>query len=434
MSRKYQDDRRSFLKMLSAAPLFATLGAHNLAAAVAGTASKAVASDASAEVYTRLGIRPLINARGTWTYLTGSLQLPEARKAAELASHHFVDIFELQRAAGRKLAELSGAEDGMITSGAAGAMASATAGCIAGTDQKNIWQLPDTTGLKNEVIMLGGRISFDSAIRLCGAKLVLAGDVNELTAAINSRTAMVYTTFHDEARLVPAIQATKAAGVPMLIDAAAGIPPFENVTRFAKMGADMFTFSGGKGLGGPQCSGLLFGRHDLMEAARANSAPWEGSVCRSMKVGKEEIIGIIAALEYWSKADLNALNAEWKSRVERAQKLIDTVPGVTTNIAIPTGGNSYPTLSVTWDEARFGLTVDECAEQLRAGEPRIEVLTNNNPSLLTTVHEGMPNSTPRAPRPNRISIISMTLQAGEDLIVGNRLRQVLEEARKKAAV
>jgi uncharacterized pyridoxal phosphate-dependent enzyme len=430
--RTYQDDRRSLLKMLVAAPLFATLGARKLSAAVTGVASKAAASDASAEVYTRLGVRPLINARGTWTYLTGSLELPEVRKAAELASHHFVDMFELQRAAGKRLAELSGAEDGMITTGSAGAMASATAACMAGTDQKNIWQLPDTTGLKDEVIMLGGRISFDSAIRLCGAKLLLAGDVDALTKAINPKTAMVYTAWHDETRLAPAIKVTKAAGVPILIDDAAGIPPFENVTRFAKMSADMYCFSGGKGLGGPQSSGLLFGRHDLMEAARANSAPWEGSICRSMKVGKEEIIGVLAALEYWSKADLNALNLEWKARVERAQKLIDTVPGVTTSITIPTGGNSYPTLSVTWDEAKFGLTVDQCAEQMRAGEPRIEVLTNNNPSLLTTVHEGMPTSVPRAPRANRISIISMTLQPGEDLIVGNRLRQVLEDARKKS--
>jgi uncharacterized pyridoxal phosphate-dependent enzyme len=436
MLREHQDGRRSFLKLLAAAPLFATIGGRNLAAAVASVTSKKAAADASAEVYTRLGIRPLINARGTWTYLTGSLELPEVRKAAELASHHFVDMFELQRAAGKRLAELSGAEDGMITTGSAGAMASATAACMAGTDQKNIWQLPDTTGMKNEVVMLGGRISFDSAIRLCGAKLVMCGSPDELASKLNSNTAMVYTAFHDEARLVPAIKITKAAGVPMLIDDAAGIPPFENVTRFAKMGADMFCFSGGKGLGGPQSSGLLFGRHDLMEAARANSAPWEGSICRSMKVGKEEIIGVLAALEYWSKADLNALNAEWKSRVERTKKLVDTVPGVVTAIAIPTGGNSYPTLSVQWDEAKFGLTVDQCAEQMRAGEPRIEVLTNNNPSLLTTVHEGMPNAAPRAgraPRANRVSIISMTLQPGEDVIVGNRLRQVLNDARKKAS-
>ena len=430
------DDRRSFLKLLAAAPLFATLGARSLAASVAAATSKKTAADASAEVYTSLGIRPLINARGTWTYLTGSLELPECRRAAELASHHFVDMFELQRAAGKRLAEISGAEDGMVTTGSAGAIASATAACIAGTDQKNIWQLPDTTGLKDEVIMLGGRISFDSAIRLCGAKLVMAGNVDALSAALNSKTAMIYTAWHDD-RVAAAQKVATAAGVPLLVDDAAGIPPFDNLTRFAKMGIDMYCFSGGKGLGGPQASGLLLGRHDLMEAARANSAPWEGSICRSMKVGKEEIIGLLAAVEYWSKADLNALNKEWQSRVERTQKLVDTVPGVTTNINTPTGGNSYPTLNVSWDETKFGLTIDQCAELMRAGEPRIEVLTNNNPSLLTTVHEGMPNPTPgaaRAPRAPRLSIISMTLQPGEELIVGNRLRQVLNDARKKAGV
>ncbi len=136
--------------------------------------------------------------------------------------------------------------------------------------------------------MLGGCTSFDSAIRLCGGKLVLCGSVDELSPKLNSNTAMVYTTFRDEERLVPAIKITKAAGVPMLIDDAAGIPPLENVTGFAKLRADMFCFSGGKGLSGPQCSGLLFGRHDLIEAARANTAPREGSICRPMKVGKED--------------------------------------------------------------------------------------------------------------------------------------------------
>ena len=431
--RKESEDRRSFLKLLSAAPLFATLGARNLAAAVTSTGGKSSWEDASTEVYTRLGVRPLINARGTWTYLTGSLELPEVRKACELASHHFVDMSELQRAAGKRLGEISGAEDGIVTDGAAAAIATATAACIAGTDPKNVWQLPDTAGLKSEVVMLGGRIAFDSAIRLCGAKLVLCPTVDELSSKLNSNTAMVYTTFRDDERLVPALKITKAAGVPVLVDDAAGIPPFENVTRFAKLGADMFCFSGGKGLCGPQASGLLFGRHDLMEAARANSDPWEGSICRPMKVGKEEIIGVLAALEYWSKADLNALNEEWRSRVERTKKLVDTVPGVTTDINIPTGGNSYPTLNVIWDEAKFGLTVDECAQQLRAGEPRIEVLTNNNPSLVPAVREGMAASGAHRPqRPNHISIISMTLQPGEDVIVGNRLRQVLNDARKKA--
>jgi L-seryl-tRNA(Ser) seleniumtransferase len=217
MPGRQSEDRRSILKMLAAAPLFATLGARN-AAAVTSTVTKAAGksswNDASSEIYTKLGVRPLINARGTWTYLTGSLQLPEVRKACELASHRFVDMSELQRAAGKRLAELSGAEDGMITDGASAAIATATAACMAGTDQKNIWQLPDTTGLKGEVVMLGGRISFDSSIRLCGAKLVLCGTVDELASKLNSNTAMVYTTFHDEARLGPAIKDHQGRGRP----------------------------------------------------------------------------------------------------------------------------------------------------------------------------------------------------------------------------
>src|ERR1700753_3019345 len=164
------NDRRSFLTLLAADPLFATIASRSLASTVAVTTGRSP----SADVYTRLGVRPLINARGTWTYLSGSLELPGVRQAVEAASRQFVDLFELQRAAGKRLAELSGAESGMVTSGSAGAMALATAGCIAGTDPKNVWQLPDTTGLKSEVIMMGGRSEFDSAIRLAGGKLVVA--------------------------------------------------------------------------------------------------------------------------------------------------------------------------------------------------------------------------------------------------------------------
>src|SRR5580698_5235085 len=316
------NDRRSFLKLLAAAPLFATIASRSFASTVAATTGKSSAAD----VYTRLGVRPLINARGTWTYLSGSLELPGVREAVEAASRQFVDLFELQRAAGKKLAELSGAESGMVTSGSAGAMALATAGCIAGTDPKNVWQLPDTTGLKHEVVMLGGRSAFDNAIRLAGGQLVLAHAVEDLSAAMNGQTAMVYTTWRDD-RLVKALEITKKAGVPLLLDDAAGIPPFDNLSRYAKIGVDLYCFSGGKGLSGPQCSGILLGRKDLIDAALANNNPWEGAVCRAMKVGKEEIIGILAALDYWSHADLDALNKEWRSRVERIEKLVQTVPG-----------------------------------------------------------------------------------------------------------
>ncbi len=425
--RLQNNDRRSFLKLLAAAPLFATIGSRSLANTVAATAGKS----SSADVYTRLGVRPFINARGTWTYLSGSLELPEVQRAVENASQHFVDMFELQRGVGKRLAELSGAESGMVTSGSAGAMALATAACIAGSDPKNVWQLPDTTGLKSEVVMLGGRSAFDSAIRLAGGKLVLAHGVDHLQSAITSQTAMVYTTWRDE-RLPRALTITRSAGIPLLLDDAAGIPPYENLTRYSKLGVDLYCFSGGKGLRGPQCSGILLGRKHLIDAALANNNPWEGSVCRAMKVGKEEIIGMLAAVEYWSHADLNALNKEWRGRVERIAKLVETVPGVTTNITIPEEGNSYPTLTVLWDEARFGLTVAQCDQHLREGEPRIEVLTNTNPSLVPVVREGDDPKRKQEAHPNQLQIISMTLRAGEDLTVGNRLRQILATARKES--
>jgi seryl-tRNA(Sec) selenium transferase len=424
------NDRRSFLKLLVAVPLFASIGSRKLLANTVATATRRSSTE---DGYRRFGVQTLINARGTWTYLSGSLELLEVRKALADASHHFVDIFELQLAVGKYLAKLSGAESGMVTSGSAGAIAVATAGCMAGTDPKNVWQLPDTTGMKGEVVMLGGRSAFDSAIRLCGAKLVVAPTVDDLKTALTSQTAMVYMGW-DGDRLIAALKITKAAGVPLFLDEADDIPPFSNFSRFAKMGVDLYCFSGGKGLCGPYASGLLLGRQDLITAALANTNPWEGAVCRPMKVGKEEIMGIIPAVDYWSKADLNVLNAEWTARVKRIAKLVNTVSGVKTDIAISEGGNAYPTLRIEWDEAKFGLTVPQCAEQLRTGQHRIETLTGSNPSAVPRNTNRTANYTqPQRHRPSRMRIISMSLQPEEDLIVGNRLRQILEAARKQAA-
>jgi len=419
-------DRRYFMKLASAAPLLAYVAAQDFAQKALGAVGKMAAND---NIYSRIGVRPFINGRGTWTYLSGSLELPEVRAAKQAAAHHFVDIFELQHGASRRLAELSGAEAGMVTSGAAGAMAGATAACIAGTDPAKIWQLPDTTGLKHEVVMHGGRSAFDSAIRLTGGKLVLARTDDEVRGAINEKTAMIYTTSLGK-RLEKIIAIAKDTKVPMLLDDAAGIPPIENLKLYAKMGADLYCFSGGKGLAGPQCSGVLLGRKDLIEAAMANTSPWEGAVCRAMKVGKEEVMGCLAAIEAWMKMDLSALNRQWNERAVRIQKLVDTVPGVKTEIQIPEEGNRYPTVVVTWDEAAWGFTVADCDKKLREGEPRIEVLTSSNPSLVPAVHEGYEN--PKAVKePDRIEIVSMTLQPGEDLIVGKRLREILSQARKK---
>ena len=419
-------DRRSFIKWAAALPLLGQIAAQDLFGNVQGAIGKGPAEN----VYRRLGVRTLINCRGSWTYLSGSLELPEVRAAQLEAGKHYVDMMELQAGVGKRLAELTGAESGMVTSGAAGAMASATAACIAGNDPAKIWQLPDTTGLKHEVVMVGGRSAFDSAIRLAGGQLVLVHSPEELQNALNEKTAMIYTTELGE-QLAKEIAIAKGARVPLLLDDAAGIPPIDNIKLYAKMGADLYTFSGGKGLMGTQCSGLLLRRKDLIEAALANPSPWEGAVCRPMKVGKEEIIGCLTAVETWLKMDLNALTREWNGRVQRIAKLVETVPGVKTDIQIPKGGNRYPTLTVTWDQQAWGFTVADCARKLSEGDPRIEVLTKSNPSLVPAVSEGSPN--PKEPEfSDQLQIVSMNVRPGEDVIVGRILRGILSAARKAA--
>src|SRR5438552_4730208 len=254
--------RRGFTRLAAAAPLLGHTAARN----VLVSAATALGKDSRQNVYTRLGVKTIINCRGTWTYLSGSLEFPEVRAAQREAAEYFVNMFELQHAASRRLAELTGAEAGMVTSGAAGAMASAAAACMAGSDPKYIWQLPDTTGLKQEVIMVGGRSAFDNAIRLTGAKLVLVGTAEELANAINQNTAMIYTN-HLGSDLQTEIDVEIKYRISMILDDSAGIPPIANIKLYAQMGLDMYTFSGGKGLRGPQCSGLLLGRKDLIEAA-----------------------------------------------------------------------------------------------------------------------------------------------------------------------
>jgi len=415
------------MKLFAAAPLLSQIAARDLYA----QAASAIGHDPRQNVYTRLGVKTVINCRGTWTYLSGSLEFPEVRQAQVEAAQHFVNMLELQRAVGKRLAELTGAESGIITSGAAGAMAAATAACMAGADDKHIWQLPDTTGLKHEVIMVGGRSAFDSAIRLTGAKLVLTYSPEELTNAINDNTAMIYTTdLGDKLKQVLAI--AKDHKVPMLLDDAAGIPPADNAKLYARMGIDMYCFSGGKGLRGPQCSGLLLGRKDLIEAALLNCSPREGAVCRPMKVGKEEIIGCLTALETWLNLDEKKIYAEWNERVDRIRKLVETVPGVKTDIFIPDDGNRYPTLKIFWDQQAWHYSIADCVAELRAGDPVIEVLGVDNPSLVTTVREGNPNHKERK-APDHIELVSMTIKPGEEMIVGQRLRTLLGAAQKKSA-
>ena len=426
-----EPSRRGFMKMLAASPLLAQIAAQGLYVKSAA----AMGLDPKSNVYSRLGVKTVINCRGTWTYLSGSLQFPEAREAQAEAGRYFVNMVELHHAVGRRLAELTGAESGVITSGAAGAMAAATAACMAGSDPQKIWQLPDTAGLKHEVIMVGGRSAFDSAIRLTGAKLVLVEKPDDIANAITPSTAMIYTTDLKE-KLEREASIAKQHNVPLLLDDAAGIPPIDNIKLYARMKLDLYTFSGGKGLRGPQCSGVLLGRKDLIEAAVRNSCPYEGAVCRPMKVGKEEVIGCLTAIETWLNTDSKKLYDEWNARVDRIAKLVNTVPGVQTEIYIPDDGNRYPTLRISWDQEAWGFGIKDCVQTLREGDPVIEVLGIDNPSLVSAVHEGIekPKPNPKELKThNHIELVSMTIQPGEEMIVGDRLRSILGSARKGKA-
>jgi len=419
-------NRRGFMKMLAASPLLAQVTAQQMYEKSAA----AIGLDTKETVYSRLGVKTVVNCRGTWTYLSGSLQFPEVRAAQTEAAKYFVNMVELQHAVGRRLAELTGAESGMITSGAAGAMAAATAACMAGSDPQKIWQLPDTTGLKHEVVMVGGRSAFDNAIRLAGAKLIIVEKPEEIAGAITGNTAMIYTTDLGD-KLVREVAIAKEHSVPMLLDDAAGIPPVENMKLYAEMKIDLYTFSGGKGLRGPQCSGVLLGRKDLIEAALRNSAPFEGAVCRPMKVGKEEVIGCLTAVETWLRIDSKKLYSEWNTRMDRIARLVETVPGVKTEIYVPDGGNRYPTLKISWDQQAWGFTIGDCVKKLREGDPVIEVLGADNPSLVSAVREGVPKPDKKEIKEqSHIELVSMTIQPGEEMIVGQRLRAILGSARK----
>ena len=431
MPFRKEPNRRSLLKMLAASPLLAQIAAQGLYVKSAA----AIGLNPNSNVYSRLGVKTIINCRGTWTYLSGSLQFPEAREAQAEAGRYFVNMVELQHAVGRRLAELTGAESGIITSGAAGAMAAATAACMAGSDPQRIWQLPDTTGLKHEVIMVGGRSAFDSAIRVAGAKLVLVEKSEDISNALTANTAMIYTTDLKE-KLERQAAIAKQHNVPLLLDDAAGIPPIDNIKLYAKMKLDLYTFSGGKGLRGPQCSGVLLGRKDLIEAALRNSCPYEGAICRPMKVGKEEVIGCLTAIETWLNTDSKKLYDEWTARVDRIAKLVETVPGVQTGIYVPDDGNRYPTLRVSWDQQAWNFGITDCVQKLREGDPVIEVLGVDNPSLVSAVLEGKEEPQPNAKelkKQNHIELVSMTIQPGEEMIVGDRLRSILSSARKGKA-
>ena len=402
MRQFFSSTRRDFLK---AGTLAAGLGALKPSRLYAS-----YLASQHGEIYRQLGVRPLINADGTLTTLTGSLLVPQAREAMVAASQHFVSLEELQRAAGARIAQLLGAEAAMVTSGSAGAILLATAACVTEGDDAKIRRVPDTTGMKNEVIIpRAHRIPFDHAARTVGVQLIEVDTVEEVEAAIGAQTAMLFFVNSAESRgeigRDEFIRVGKRAGIPVFNDAAAELPPVENLTGFVAEGWALVCISGGKALRGPQASGILLGRRDLIEAAHKNNNPNGDTVGRVAKVGKEEIMALLAALEVYTRRDHDAEERLWRGFLSRITSDVERVPTVRTEVFMPPARH-VPNLRVQWDADAVSLSYDDCRMALWDGEPRIAVWSSADD----------------------ITLNPMNLQPGEDRIIGLRLGELLRAA------
>jgi uncharacterized pyridoxal phosphate-dependent enzyme len=340
----------------------------------ARTRQAATEDKEAGELYRSIGVRPLINARGTYTIITGSETLPEVKKAMDEASRAYVEMDELMDGVGKRLAELTGAEWGIVTAGCCAALTHCTAACLAGTNPERMERLPDLTGLKSEVIIPAySRNVYDHAVRMTGVKIVEIQDASELEPAFNERTAMIYILAGpgDTGPLgTQAVsEAAKRHNVPVIVDAAAEILTIPNV--HLQRGATAVAYSGGKCIRGPQAAGLLLGDKNLLQAAWANSAPHH-AFGRSLKVGKEEIMGMLAATEMWSKRNHDAEWRQWQAWLQQISASVTQVAGVTTRVQDPEGlSNRTPVLQIEWDGARVGITGHEVSKVLLDIEPRI---------------------------------------------------------------
>ncbi len=361
-------------KNISRREMFRVGAAAGALGAPGGTAAPSAATSIADNVYTRIGVRPFINCTATYTINGGALVLPEVRAAMEEASRYSVNIDELMEKVGARLAKLLGCEAAIVTAGAAAALTHATAACVAGADPEKMRQLPDTTGLKNEVVVARqSRHEYDQAIRAVGVKMVEVDTREEFHAALRNRTAMISVLGKAEAagkiRLEEMVAAGRKAGVPVLVDAAAEAP--SRPDPYLSRGADLVAYSGGKILRGPQCAGLLIGRQDLIEAAWWNSAPHH-ALGRGMKVGKEEIMGLLAAVEAWSaRRDRQAEFRQWESWYAHIGETLTRLSGIRTEVRPPEGDSPYPILRVSWDPEKFALNGPELHRRLLEGEPRI---------------------------------------------------------------
>jgi len=402
--------RRDIVKGLTLLPLAGGL-ASKVVAAPAETAKPTKPSAPARDLFKELGVTPVINASVTMTFLSGSLMLPEVLEAINSTSHDFANMYELQDKVGAKIAEMLHVESAMVTSGAACAILLSTAACITGTDAEKIKLIPNLPGPRPEVIMQKThRYLFDQAVTTTGAKIIEVEGADEMEKAINERTVMALffnaagksSVTHEDF-----VAIAKKHKIPTLLDAAADVPPVENLFKYQKIGFDLVTFSGGKMIRGPQSAGLLFGRKDLITAARLNHSPNEAPIGRPMKVNKEEMFGMYAALKAYLERDHKKEWEEWIDRTKVIGSKLETLPTVKTEVWVDPGpANAFPSLNVTWDQTKIKIKPAEVVAALKNGTPSI-------------VANG---------RKEHLTIGVVLLRPDQVDIVANRVKSILQQA------
>jgi L-seryl-tRNA(Ser) seleniumtransferase len=332
--------------------------------------------------YEQLGIRPVVNFQGTMTTLGASKMWEDLHEAAAQASREYVVLEELQEKIGKRLSALIGCEDAMVTTGAAAAICLGTCASLTGSDTKKVRQLPDLTGMKKEVIIQKvHRNGYDHAVRNTGARIVDVESERALIDAIGDQTAMMYFLggtsgdwrWETPVSLERCLEITRRAGVPLMVDAANMLPPWNNVRRLAGLGVDLICISGGKHMRGPQCSGILAGRQDLIQSARLNSSPHSDSLGRPIKVGREEMVTAWLTAEKYSRLDFDAIDRQCVRQAEYLERELSTVPGLHLERTPVDRTRKIRRVQVHWDEQALGITAGDVERLLMEGEPRIAV-------------------------------------------------------------
>ena len=367
--------RRDILKGMTLLPIPLATGLMGKAAAI-GEATASPSKESERDLFQELGVTKVINASVTMTFLSGSLMLPEVLEAINSTAHDFADMYELQDKVGAKIAEMLHVESAMVTSGASCAILLSTAAAITGTDPEKIRLLPNLPGPRPEVIMQKThRYLFDQAVTTTGAKIIEVEGAEEMEKAINERT--VLALFFNAAGKSSIshgdfVAVAKRHNIPTLLDAAADVPPVENLFKYQKIGFDLVTFSGGKMIRGPQSAGLLFGRKDLITAARLNHSPNEAPIGRPMKVNREEMFGMYAALKAYIERDHKKEWEEWIQRTKHIGSQLERIQSVKTETVIDPGpANAFPSLNVTWDQDKIKIKPKEVVAALKNGTPSI---------------------------------------------------------------